>query len=101
MKILLILAVLLLWPPLAEAQWPNRNPGYTIITPGQPPTFVNPNGAGGYTAITPGYPPTFVNRTPMGWTILTPGRPPTWILGDPRSIHGPVFIPKPGADDGN
>jgi hypothetical protein len=32
--------------------------GYTIQTPGQFPTNVNPNGVGGYTAQTPGQLPT-------------------------------------------
>jgi hypothetical protein len=34
--------------------------GYTIQTPGQFPTNVNPNGVGGYTAQTPGQLPTYV-----------------------------------------
>jgi hypothetical protein len=58
---------------------PSYNGGYTEITPGEPPTFINRNFNGGYTAITPGEPPTFINPT---------------ILSAPSA---PVF----GEDDGD
>jgi hypothetical protein len=41
--------------------------GYTIQTPGQPPTFVNPNPfGGGYTVTTPGQPSTFIQPNRYG-----------------------------------
>jgi len=58
----------------------NSNRSYTIQTPGQPPTFVNPTGNGGYTVQTPGQLPTFVNPTGNGgYTVQTPGQLPTFI----------------------
>jgi hypothetical protein len=54
--------------------------GYTITTPGQMPTYVNPNGAGGYTMTTPGQMPTYVNPNGAGgYTVTTPGRMPSYI----------------------
>jgi len=96
---LLILAVLmsLAAPALAHAQYLGHDTGYTIITPGEPPTFVNPNFNGGYTTITPGRPPTFINRNfSGGYTVITPGEPPTFINPTtPSYPSAPVF----GEDD--
>ena len=80
-RMLLILAAMLLAAPaLARAQYSSHDSGYTIVTPGKPPTFLNPNYNGGYTAITPGAPPTFINRNSNGgYTVLTPGEPPTFV----------------------
>ena len=80
-RILLILVALALAAPtMASAQHLNQESGYTIITPGELPTFVNPNYNGGYTAMTPGEPPTFINRSfNGGCTLITPGQPPTFI----------------------
>lgn len=67
-------------PALAHAQYRWPQSGYTIITPGAPPTFVNPNYNGGCTAITPGAPPTFINPNfNGGYTVITPGEPPTFV----------------------
>jgi hypothetical protein len=78
--LLVFVATLLAVPSLALAQYPGQQGGYTIITPGKPPTFVNPNYNGGYTVTTPGQPPTFMNRTfNGGYTVITPGEPPTFI----------------------
>ena len=78
--LLVFVATLLAVPSLALAQYPGQQGGYTIVTPGEPPTFVNPNYNGGYTAITPGEPPTFINRSfNGGYTVITPGQPPPFI----------------------
>jgi hypothetical protein len=76
-------------PHSAKAQGWSQNPyggGYTVTTPGQPPTFVNPNAyGGGYTATTPGGPTTFINPNPYGggYTVTTPGQQPTFINPNP------------------
>jgi len=64
--------------------WPQNsyNRGYTVMSPGQPPTFINPNPfGGGYTVTRPGQTSTFVNPNPIGggYTVTTPGRPSTFI----------------------
>jgi hypothetical protein len=60
--------------------------GYTIFTPGQPRTFVNPNGNGGYTVFTPGRPRTFVDPDGAGgYRVFTPGHPRTFINPSPDS----------------
>ena len=65
-----------------------QNNGYTITTPGQPPTFVNPNIGGGYTEITPGRSPTFINpNMGGGFTVITPGQPPSFIRPNIPSLH--------------
>ena len=67
-------------PGSARAQFTSRAGGYTIITPGRPPSFVNPNYNGGYTVIAPEQPPTFINRNfNGGYTVIQPGQPPTFI----------------------
>jgi hypothetical protein len=67
-------------PALARAQSLGNNTGYTIITPGEPLTFVNPNHNGGYTVITPGQPLTFINPSfNGGYSVITPGKPLTFI----------------------
>ena len=77
---LIVCVTMLAAPGLANAQYPGQQHGYTIITPGEPPTFVNPNFNGGYTAITPGESPTFIDRSfNGGYTVITPGQPPTFI----------------------
>jgi hypothetical protein len=100
-RMLLILAAMALTvPTLASAQFLNPESGYTIITPGEPPTFVNPNYNGGYTAITPGEPPRFIDRSfDGGYTVITPGRPPTFIK--PTIPSYPKFSPSDadGCDD--
>ena len=54
--------------------------GYTIQTPGQLPTYVNPTPNGGYTMQRPGQLPTYANPTPNGgYTMQTPGQLPTYI----------------------
>ena len=78
--VVILVAIVLATPALARAQYCGRDGGYTIIKPGEPPTFVNPNFNGGYTAITPGEPPTFINRSfNGGYTVITPGEPPTFV----------------------
>jgi hypothetical protein len=67
---------------MAQSGYPNQTPnrGYTIQTPGQVPTFVNPSGNGGYVVQTPGQTPTFVNPTGNGgYVVQTPGQAPTII----------------------
>jgi hypothetical protein len=61
--LVILVAIVMAAPTLARAQYWGRDSGYTIIKPGEPPTFVNPNFNGGYTAITPGEPPAFINPT--------------------------------------
>jgi len=56
------------------------NRGYTIQTPGQLPTYVNPSFGGGYTVQTLGQLPTYI--TPNfrgGYTAQRPGQLPTYI----------------------
>src|SRR5579883_1847583 len=78
--LLVLVTTLLTVPTLAGAQYLGQHQGYTIISPGEPPTFVNPNFNGGYTAITPGEPPTFINRSfNGGYTVITPGEAPAFI----------------------
>ncbi len=91
--LLVFVATLLAAPSLALAQYPVQQGGYTIITPGKPPTFVNPNYNGGYVVTTPGRPPTFMNPTfNGGYTVTTPGEPPTFINPTfPLSPGTPVF----------
>jgi hypothetical protein len=58
--------------------------GYTIFTPGQPLTFVNPNAGGGYVVTTPGRPTTYVDPNGGGgYTITTPGQPTTFVNPPP------------------
>ena len=81
-SMLLIITAVMMLAGLALAQAQNTGPGtgYTIVTPGAPPTFVNPSFNGGYTAITPGAPPTFINPSfNGGYTIMTPGKPLTFV----------------------
>ncbi|HVA69068.1 MAG TPA: hypothetical protein VNF45_07115 [Candidatus Binataceae bacterium] len=86
-------------PVLAQIQYAGHGTGYTIVTPGEPPTFVNPNYNSGYTAITPGAPPTFINRSfNGGYTVLTPGEPPTFVNPTIPSYPSP---PVSGEDDGD
>jgi hypothetical protein len=85
MKILIIAAVFALGAGAASAEQlrtfgtPDR--GYTVQTPGHPPTYVTPTPGGGYTFQTPGQLPTYA--TPNigdGWHILQqPGRAPTYM----------------------
>ncbi len=90
---------LLVAPSLALAQYPGQQGGYTIVTPGQPPTFVNPNYNGGYTVTTPGQPPMFMNRTfNGGYTVIAPGEPPTFI--NPTIPSGPSLPVFGGGDRG-
>jgi hypothetical protein len=66
----------------AYAQYHPYHPGtgYTIQTPGQLPTYVNPNFGGGYTIQTPGQLPSYVNPNfGGGYTVQTPGQLPTYI----------------------
>lgn len=70
----------LLTPRVATAQTPVPATGYTIITPGRPPSFFNPTSNGGYTVISPGQPTTFISRTfDGGYTVIKPGSPPTYV----------------------
>ncbi|MHB8382988.1 MAG: hypothetical protein ACYDC3_11715 [Candidatus Binataceae bacterium] len=72
--------VSLLAPRAAMAQFSSPATAYTIITPGRPPSFVNPPFGGGYTVISPGQPPTFISRSfHGGYTVIKPGAPPTFI----------------------
>jgi hypothetical protein len=97
--LILAAAMSLAAPALAHAQYLGRDTGYTIITPGAPPTFVNPNYNGGYTVITPGAPPTFINRNfNGGYTVMTPGQLPTFVNPTiPSYPRAPVF----GEEDGD
>jgi hypothetical protein len=62
-RLLIIAAAMSLAAPvLAHARYLGQDTGYTIITPGAPPTFVNPNYNGGYTVVTPGAPPTYQSQ---------------------------------------
>jgi hypothetical protein len=64
--------------------------GTTIWTPGQPRTFVEPNGYGGATVFTPGQPRTFIDRTgDDSYTVFTPGQPRTFIQTAPRNALNP------------
>lgn len=85
-------------PALAHAQYLGNSTGYTIITPGEPLTFVNPNYNGGYTVITPGKPLTFINPSfKGGYTVITPGKPLTFVNPTvPSYPSAPPF----GEDDG-
>lgn len=91
--LLMLVATVLAAPTLASAQYLGQESGYTIITPGEPPTFVNPSYNGGYTEITPGEPPTFINRNfNGGYTAITPGEPPTFINPTiPSAPSAPAF----------
>jgi hypothetical protein len=62
-------------------QQPYQPPrSYTIQTPGQMPTYVNPTPGGGYTVQTPGQMPTYINPNPGGgYTVNRPGQMPTYI----------------------
>ncbi len=73
-------------PASAQVYNPYNSPyssyhrGYTIQTPGQLPTYVNPSFGGGYTVQTPGQLPTYL--TPNfggGYTVQRPGQLPTYI----------------------
>jgi len=101
MMLLIVVATALAAPTLARAQHLGQERGYTVITPGEPPTFVNPNYNGGYTAITPGEPPTFINPSfNGGYTIITPGEPPTFINPTiPSAPSMPAFGEGHGGDD--
>ncbi len=99
--IVIVVAVVLAVPALAHAQNWGRPGGYTIITPGAPPTFVNPSLNGGYTAITPGQPPTFINPSLNGgYTVITPGRSPTFIDPTiPQIPRAPIYGGDAAGDD--
>ncbi len=78
--------------------------GYTVMTPGQPPTVVSPSAFGdGYRVMTPGQPLTTVSPNASGgYTAMTPGQPLTIIspssYGDPgNSNHGSYSGPAAGA----
>ena len=89
-RVILIMIAALMVPYVACAQTLAPQTGYTIITPGQTPTFVHPNLNGSYTAITPGQPPTFINRNLNGsYTVITPGEKPTFI--NPTNPAAPGF----------
>jgi len=95
--LVILVGMVLAAPTLARAQYWGRESGYTIIKPGEPPTFVNPNFNGGYTAITPGEPPTFINRSfSGGYTLITPGEPPTFIT---PTVPSAPRVPKFGEGD--
>jgi hypothetical protein len=98
--VLMLIATALTTPTLARAQYVRQESGYTIITPGAPPTFVNPS-YNGYTAITPSQPPTFINRNfNGGYTVITPGEPPTFINpAVPSAPSAPVFGENDGGDE--
>ncbi len=97
MLVILVGIVLLAARTVAHAQNWRPESGYTIITPGEPTTFVNPNFNGGYTAITPGEPPTFINPSfNGGYTLITPGEPPTFIN---PTLPSPPRMPMSGEND--
>jgi hypothetical protein len=74
MRLLFAFVAILVGTVAASAQ------GYTINTPGQMPTFVNPNGNGGYIVNQPGQMPKFINATGNGnYVVNTPGQMPTFI----------------------
>lgn len=82
----IVVALIIFGVPLAaHAQFGAPNGPATIFTPGQPPTFYNPNPyGGGGTVTTPGQPSTFVNPSPGGgYTVTTPGQPTTFINPNP------------------
>jgi hypothetical protein len=86
MKRLLMAIILASVPLAAHAQFGAPNGPTTIFTPGQPPTFYNPNPNGGGGAFTtPGQPQTFYNPNPIGGggTLTTPGQPTTFINPNP------------------
>lgn len=91
--IVILVGIVLAAPTVAHAQNWRPQSGYTIIKPGEPPTFVTPNFNGGYTAITPGEPPTFINRSfNGGYTVITPGEPPAFINPTiPPAPRMPIF----------
>jgi hypothetical protein len=76
MRVIVLTAVLALLSSTAIAQQ-----SYTVFTPGQPRTFVNPNIGGGYTVFTPGQPRTFISPPDSSGnrTVFTPGQPRTFI----------------------
>ncbi|MBF6567737.1 MAG: hypothetical protein IVW54_02540 [Candidatus Binataceae bacterium] len=100
-RLMFATVMILAAPALARAQYLGRGTGYTVITPGGPPTFVNPNYNGGYTAITPGAPPTFINRNfNGGYTVITPGEPPSFINPTtPSALRAPAFGGDNGGDE--
>jgi hypothetical protein len=66
--------------------------GYTITTPGRPPTYVNPTPGGGYTVMTPGQLPTYVNPNPGGgYTVMTPGQLPTYVTPNPGIARQDIY----------
>ena len=81
MKVLVIAAVFALGAGAASAQQlrtfgtPDR--GYTVQTPGHPPTYVTPTPGGGYTFQTPGQLPTYAAPNDDEWhTPHQPDRAP-------------------------
>ena len=54
--------------------------GYTIMTPGERPTYISPDYGGGRTIMTPGQRPSYISPDyGGGYTITTPGERPTFI----------------------
>lgn len=99
--VLTLLAVACLCSSTAHSQMG----GYTVMTPGQPPSVVTPNPSpfGGYTVATPGQPKTIVTPNALGggYTVATPGQPKTIIspnsYGDPGDNNpGSYSGPAPG-----
>jgi len=80
MKISWLFGVVLALLTYAQPAVAQYNGGYTINTPGQMPTFVNPSGNGGYIVNTPGQMPSIVNPNYTGgYTVVTPRQMPTFI----------------------
>jgi hypothetical protein len=71
---------------LGHSAYAQQNPyyrGYTVTTPGQPPTFVNPN------RLWRGlhrYDPWTTTELGGGYTVTTPGQPRAFI--DPNNPYG-------------
>jgi hypothetical protein len=73
----------------AQSAYRNNGPSYSVMTPGQMPSYVNPNGGGGYTIMTPGQQPTYVNPSGGGsYTVITPGQMPTYITPNGGNSYG-------------
>jgi len=60
---------------------PQFGGGYVIQAPGQAPSYLTPSFGGGYVHQAPGQPPTYIqpNSIGSGYTIQSPGQPPTYI----------------------
>jgi hypothetical protein len=81
MKVLVIAAVFALGAGAASAQqlrtFGTLDRGYTVQTPGHPPTYVTPTPGGGYTFQTPGQLPTYAAPNDDEWhTPQQPDRAP-------------------------